>query len=494
MSQAPHTKTMPLEALLPGSGTGDLLIHGLALDSRQVKPGYLFAALKGAAVDGADYIEQAVASGASAILLDSGRAVQVPAGIADVRVASARKSLAHMAARWYGGQPKHCVAVTGTNGKSSTVDIYAQLARALGHHAASMGTLGVQTETAQAGFGLTTPDSIRFQQMLAELSDEGVTHLALEASSHGLDQHRIDGVQLEAAGFANITRDHLDYHGDFETYLYAKLRLIGEVLPPRGCAVINADAPRSERFVDIAWARGQRLCLVGFKGKHLKILLRQPTAAGQTLVLEAAGRMHKLAFPLIGGFQVENAVLAAGLLQASGHAWAEILPHFETLKPVAGRLERVSKASDAVSVVVDYAHTPDALAAALSALRSHTPGKLHVVFGCGGDRDTGKRALMGGIAASHADSVIVTDDNPRSEDPAAIRAAVLAKSPGAQEIASRADAIAAAIRAAGPGDTVLIAGKGHESGQDVAGTVTPFDDRDVARDVLRTNEHARRHA
>lgn len=494
MSNAPTIPAKPLETLLPGSGVGDLHIHGLALDSRLVKPGYVFAALKGAAMDGADYIDQAVANGASAILLDSGRDVAVPEGVADVRVANARKSLAHMAARWFNAQPQHCVAVTGTNGKSSTVDIYAQLARALGHHAASMGTLGVQTETSKAGFGLTTPDSIRFQEMLAELSGQGITHLALEASSHGLDQHRVDGVQLEAAGFANITRDHLDYHGDFETYLYAKLRLIGEVLPPRGCAVINADAPRSERFIDIAWARGQRLCLVGFKGKHLKILLRQPTAAGQTLVLEAAGRVHKIAFPLIGGFQVENAMLAAGLLHASGHAWAEILPHFERLKPVAGRLERVSKAGDAVSVVVDYAHTPDALGAALSALRSHTPGKLHVVFGCGGDRDTGKRPLMGEIAASHADSVIVTDDNPRSEDPAAIRAAVLAESPGAQEIGSRADAIAAAIHAAEAGDTVLIAGKGHESGQDVAGTVTPFDDRDVARDILRSQQGARRHA
>lgn len=483
-----------LGALLPGCGYGETMVHGLALDSRRVEKGFLFAALQGAQVDGAAYIDQAIAKGAAAILLESGRDIAVPNSLADVRVYNARKALAHMAARWYERQPKHCVGVTGTNGKSSTVDIYAQLARALGHKAASIGTLGVQTQTAKAGFGLTTPDSIRFQEMLADLDAEGITHLALEASSHGLDQHRVDGVRLEAAGFANITRDHLDYHGDFESYLYAKLRLIGEVLPPRGCAVINADAAHADRFIDIAWARGQQLCSVGFKGKHLKILLRQPTPAGQTLVLEAAGRVHKIRFPLIGGFQVDNAVLAAGLLHASGHAFAEILPHFQNLKPVSGRLERVSVPGSDVTVVVDYAHTPDALGAAISALRSHTPGTLHAVFGCGGDRDTGKRPLMGEVAASHADALIVTDDNPRSEEPALIRAAVLAGCPGAQEIGDRRDAIAAAIGAAQPGDTVLIAGKGHESGQDVGGVVTAFDDREVARDIMKVRKPARRHA
>lgn len=483
-----------LAALMPDWIGPDAAISGLSLDSRAVEAGHLFAALKGAAMDGADFIPMAVKQGAAAVLLDEGRDVAVPAGVIDVRAVNARQALAHMAAAWFGRQPRHCVAVTGTNGKSSTVDIYAQLARSLGHKAASIGTLGVQTETSKAGFGLTTPDSIRFAQMLADLDVKGVSHVALEASSHGLDQFRIDGAQLEAAGFANITRDHLDYHKTFESYLYAKLRLVGEVLPPKGRAVINADADHAERFIDIAWARGIALTLVGFKGRELKILLRKPTATGQTVVVEAGGQIHKIKFPLIGGFQVDNAVLAAGLLQASGHAWAEILPHFETLQPVPGRLERVSDAAADVSVIVDYAHTPDALRVALQALRSHTAGNLHVVLGCGGDRDAGKRPMMGQVAQTHADTAIVTDDNPRSEDPALIRAAILVKCPGAQDIGDRAKAIETAIAAAAPGDTVLVAGKGHESGQDVAGVITAFDDRQVARDILATTLAGRRHA
>lgn len=483
-----------LSALLPEWKGQDVLINGLSLDSRTLEPGYLFAALRGAAVDGASFMPMAAQKGAVAILLDEGRDVTVPEGVVDVRAANARKTLAHMAAKWFGAQPNNCVAVTGTNGKSSTVDIYTQLARALGHTAASIGTLGVQTEASKAGFGLTTPDSVRFSQMLQELAMTGVSHVALEASSHGLDQYRIDGVKLTAAGFTNITRDHLDYHKTFDSYLYAKLRLVGEVLPPDGRAVINADAAHADRFIDIAWARGIALTLVGFRGRELKILLRKPTASGQTVVLEAGGQIHKVDFPLSGGFQVDNAIMAAGLLQASGYAFADILPHFETLLPVAGRLERVSDVGAVVSVIVDYAHTPDALRAALQALRSHTGGKLHVVFGCGGDRDAGKRPMMGEIARTYADVAIVTDDNPRSEDPALIRAAILAECPDAKDVGDRADAIAQAIAAAQPGDTVLIAGKGHESGQEVAGITTEFDDRQVARDSLHLSSDARRHA
>lgn len=483
-----------LRTLLPCHDVADVLIRGLTLDSRMVEDGFLFAALKGAQADGADFIDQAVAKGAAAILLEEGRDIAVPGAAIDVRAANARKVLAHAAARLWARQPEHCVAVTGTNGKSSTVDIYVQLCTLLGHKAASIGTLGVRSGDDAAGFGLTTPDSPRFQQILAELEAQGVSHVALEASSHGLDQYRIDGAVLEAAAFANITRDHMDYHGDFESYLYAKLRLIGEVLPPRGYAVINADAAHANRFIELAWARGLPLCLVGHKGQQLKILLRQPTASGQFLVLEAGGTVHKIHFPLIGGFQVDNAMLAAGLLHASGHTWVDILPQFEHLKPVPGRLERVSGPGADVSVIVDYAHTPDALRTALLALRSHTAGALHVVFGCGGDRDAGKRPMMGAAANDNANTVIVTDDNPRSEDPALIRAAILAACPNAQEIGDRADAIAAAIAAAQPGDTVLIAGKGHEIGQNVAGVVAPFDDRDVARGLLQAASDTRRHA
>jgi len=475
----------PLADLFPEPDTPDTLIRGIALNSRDVGEDYLFAALVGAQVDGASFIPQALEKGASAILFDQGRDIEVPSGVAQIAAPQARQALAHIAAKWFARQPSHCVAVTGTNGKSSTVSLYAQLARALGHAAASIGTLGVQTADQEAGFGLTTPDTVRFQEMLARLDEDGVTHVALEASSHGLDQFRIDGARLEAAAFANITRDHLDYHGTFENYLYAKLRLIGEVLPPRGRAVINADATHADRFIDIAWARGLSLCLVGFKGQHAKLLLRQPTGDGQRVVIEAEGRVFRIAFPLMGGFQVDNALLAAGLLQASGHSWAEILPHFEALKPVAGRLERVSAPGAKASVIVDYAHTPDGLQAALRALRSHTRGQLHVVFGCGGDRDTGKRPLMGEIAAQMADSVIITDDNPRGEDPAAIRSSIRAACPNAQDIGDRAQAIETAIAAADPGDSILIAGKGHETGQDVGGTVTPFDDRAVARDILK---------
>ncbi|MEM9877979.1 MAG: UDP-N-acetylmuramoyl-L-alanyl-D-glutamate--2,6-diaminopimelate ligase [Pseudomonadota bacterium] len=489
---AQHYGPKALTELLPGQDLPDRLIRGIALNSQDVGEDFLFAALQGAKVDGATFIPQALEQGAAAILLDQGRSIDLPSDVAQVSAPQARRALAHIAANWFARQPRHCVAVTGTNGKSSTVDLYAQLGRALGLTAASIGTLGVQTQAAHAGFGLTTPDTVKFQEILAGLDEQGITHVALEASSHGLDQFRIDGAQLEAAAFANITRDHLDYHGSFENYLYAKLRLVGEVLPPRGRAVINADADHADRFIDIAWARGLPLCLVGFKGEHAKLLLRQPTGAGQRIVIEAEGRSFTIDFPLMGGFQVDNALLAAGLLQASGPSWGDILPHFGALKPVAGRLERVSDAQAKTSVIVDYAHTPDGLRAALGALRSHTSGALSVVFGCGGDRDAGKRPQMGKIAAQMADSAIVTDDNPRSEDPAQIRSEILVACPGAQDIGDRALAIENAIATAQPGDTVLIAGKGHERGQEVAGKVTPFDDRDVARAILEDRGELRR--
>ncbi|MEM7570807.1 MAG: UDP-N-acetylmuramoyl-L-alanyl-D-glutamate--2,6-diaminopimelate ligase [Pseudomonadota bacterium] len=470
--------------LIAHPAASDLAITGIALDSRKVIKGGLFAALKGHSANGVAYISAAIDAGAAAILYDADQDVDLPTNVVGLPVVNARSAFAHLAARWFDAQPQSLVAVTGTNGKSSTVDLFAQLARLSGFKAASIGTLGVQASGGAPSSGLTTPDTVRFQEILAQLADDGITHAALEASSHGLDQHRLDGAQLAAAAFSNITRDHLDYHGDFETYLYAKMRLIGEVLPPRGRAVINMDGPHAHDFVDVAWARGLPLTLVGHRGRDLQILLRQPQGWGQFVALKAGAKSYQLRLPLIGGFQLDNAVLAAGLLNACGVPWQDILPHFEALQPVAGRLESVTEAASPVQVIVDYAHTPDALTSALKALRPHTAGQLHVVFGCGGDRDTGKRALMGEAASALADTVIVTDDNPRSEDPAAIRAQVLEGASGARDIEGRGEAIRACIHAAQAGDVVLLAGKGHETGQEIKGTITPFDDRKVARRVL----------
>ncbi|MEM6834196.1 MAG: UDP-N-acetylmuramoyl-L-alanyl-D-glutamate--2,6-diaminopimelate ligase [Pseudomonadota bacterium] len=477
--------TKALNSILQHPAADDRVITGLAIDSRKIDPGMLFCALPGSQVDGAQFIAAAVQAGATAILHDAELRPSLPEGVLGLPVINPRLATAKLAARWYDRQPEHLVAITGTNGKSSIVDLFGQLARFAGLKAATIGTLGVGAGGDRAGFGLTTPDVLRFHEILADLADQGMTHVAFEASSHGLDQHRIDGVSLTAAGFSNITRDHLDYHGDFESYLFAKMRLIGEVLPPRGHAVINVDAAHSDAFVDVAWARGLPLCLVGHKGRDLRIVLRQPSGWGQRARLAAGGQNYDVDVPLIGGFQLHNAVLAAGLLQACGVPWQDILPHFNRLEPVPGRLERVSDVGAPVCVVVDYAHTPDALSAALSALRPHTKGKLHVVFGCGGDRDTGKRPLMGQVANDLADSAIVTDDNPRSEDPATIRQAILAGAPNASDIGDRQAAIETAIAEAAPGDMVLIAGKGHETGQDIAGEKIPFDDRDVARGVLQ---------
>ncbi|MEO0412370.1 MAG: UDP-N-acetylmuramoyl-L-alanyl-D-glutamate--2,6-diaminopimelate ligase [Pseudomonadota bacterium] len=478
-------RSKPLRNLIAHPAASDVAITGIALDSRQVVKGGLFAALKGHNANGAAFIAAAIKAGASAILHDADQEVDLPDSVIGLPVVNARKAFSHLAARWFDAQPQSLVAVTGTNGKSSTVDLFAQLARLAGFNAASIGTLGVQAAGGAPSTGLTTPDTVRFQEILAQLAHDGITHAALEASSHGLDQHRLDGAQLLAAGFSNITRDHLDYHGDFDSYLYAKMRLIGEVLPPRGRAVINMDGTHAQAFVDVAWARGLPLTLVGHRGRDLQILLRQPQGWGQFVALRAGAKTYQLRLPLIGGFQLDNAVLAAGLLNACGVPWEDILPHFEALQPVAGRLESVTETSSPVQVIVDYAHTPDALSSALKALRPHTIGQLHVVFGCGGDRDTGKRALMGEAANALADTIIVTDDNPRSEDPAAIRAQVLAGAPTAGEIEGRERAIGAAIGAAQPGDVVLLAGKGHETGQNVGGKITPFDDRQVAREVLK---------
>ncbi|MFZ5609560.1 MAG: UDP-N-acetylmuramoyl-L-alanyl-D-glutamate--2,6-diaminopimelate ligase [Pseudomonadota bacterium] len=478
-----------LHELLDEPGLPDLMIEGLALDSRKVGRGYLFAALKGAREDGLQYVPDAVARGARVILLEKG----APRPATDALVvegANARRLLARLAARFYDRQPAHLAAVTGTNGKSSVVDMFRQLATLVGHRAASIGTLGVNVDGVPRPFGLTTPDPITLHEALARLADEGVSHAAFEASSHGLKQFRVDGARLQAAAFTNLSRDHLDYHETLEDYLYAKLRLVGEVLPPGATVVLNADSSFSAEFEAVAWARGMRIMTVGRRGSDITLLMRTARPGGQRLHLRVGRQEFGVDLPLIGEFQAANALVAAGLLIALGGRAAQVIPALARLNGVAGRLERVGTTPSGAEVIIDYAHTPDGLANALGALRPHAKGRLHLVFGCGGDRDRGKRPQMGAIAAEFAGRVYVTDDNPRSEDPAAIRGDIIAACPSALEYDDRAAAIAAALAAAAAGDIVLIAGKGHETGQQVGGETLPFSDLEAARAALAAMEGA----
>jgi len=469
---------MRLSALI--SGAPDVPVTGFAIDHRKVAPGTVFGAFPGARFNGEDYIAAAVASGAVAVVA---RPEAVVDGAVHVADAEPRRRFAQLAARYFAPFPQTAVAVTGTNGKTSTVEMVRQLWRMAGFHAASIGTLGVTTADERVSTGLTTPDIVTFLSNVAGLAREGVTHLAFEASSHGLDQYRTEGVPLQAAAFTNLSRDHLDYHGTMEAYLAAKLRLFGEVLAPGTTAVLWADDAASAEVVRVAQARGIAVVSVGTQGETLRLVSREPTLLGQTLTIAHDGTTHRVTLPLIGAYQAANALVSAGLVIATGGDAAATLAALARLQPVRGRLERAVIARSGAPVYVDYAHTPDALDAAIAALRPHVGGRLIVVFGAGGDRDTGKRIEMGRVAAAKADHVIVTDDNPRSEDPAAIRAMVLAGAPDAVEIGSRREAIGAAIAGAGPQDIVLIAGKGHEQGQIVGDLVLPFDDVSVAREM-----------
>ena len=469
---------MKLGALTGGGETAT--VTGFAIDHRKVAPGTVFGAFEGSRVNGEDYIGEAVASGAIAVVARPAVPVEGAAHIADQRP---RAAFARMAARFFAPFPPTAVAVTGTNGKTSTVELTRQLWRMAGHHAASIGTLGVTTADERVTTGLTTPDIVTFLSNVAGLAREGVTHLAFEASSHGLAQYRTEGLPVAAAAFTNLSRDHLDYHGDMAAYFTAKLRLFAEVVADDGAVVVWADDPHSERVIDLAQERGLRLLTVGEHGEALRLVERVPTLLGQGLTIEAAGRAHRVTLPLIGAYQAANALTAAGLVIATGGDVGQTLANLARLQPVRGRLERAVITRSGAPVYVDYAHTPDALEAAIAALKPHAGGRLIVVFGAGGDRDAGKRELMGAAAASAADVVIVTDDNPRSEDPAAIRAAVLAGAPGAIDIGDRRAAITQAVGIAGADDIVLIAGKGHESGQVVGDLVLPFDDVTVAREV-----------
>ena len=463
---------------VPGPAAG-VAITGITADSRAVQPGYLFAALPGATADGRRFIAEAVERGAAAVLAPLG--TDWPAGVPPrplITDAEPRRALARLAAVQAGAQPATVVAVTGTNGKTSTADFLRQLAPG---PAASLGTLGVVAPGRPAGAGLTTPDPVTLAHTLASLAREGVTFAALEASSHGLDQFRLDGVRLAAAGFTNLTRDHLDYHGSMAAYRTAKLRLFAELLPRDAAAVASTalDRDTASALRAVAQARGLRLRFVGEGGDAIDLLRAVPHAGGQHLEIVHHGTRRTVELALPGRFQADNALLAAALAEATGIPGA--LDRLPRLTGVRGRMELAATLPNGAAVYVDYAHTPDALERLLAALRPHTAGRLHVVFGAGGDRDRGKRPLMGDAARRLADRAIVTDDNPRSEDPATIRAAILAACPAATEIADRAAAIEAAMGALAPGDMLVVAGKGHETGQTIAGVTHPFDDVAVVR-------------
>ncbi|MET0248773.1 MAG: UDP-N-acetylmuramoyl-L-alanyl-D-glutamate--2,6-diaminopimelate ligase [Sphingobium sp.] len=477
---------MRLGALLEGLGgvtpAGDRIdapVSGFAIDNRKVAPGTIFGAFQGLRVNGEDYIAQAVKAGALAVVARPEARVDGAIHIAD---ANPRRLFAQLAARYFAPFPDVTVAVTGTNGKTSTVELVRQLWRMMGHKAASIGTLGVTTSDEQVSTGLTTPDIVTFLSNMAGLQREGISHAAFEASSHGLDQYRTEGLPVRAAAFTNLSRDHLDYHGDMGAYFDAKMRLFDEVVVEDGAAVVWADDQWSDQVIARAAGRGLKLLTVGERGTALRLVSRTPTHLGQTLVIEAEGRTHRVALPLIGAYQAANALTAAALILATGGELARVLDLLARVRPVRGRLERAVITKAGAPVYVDYAHTPDGLRAAIEALRPHVKGRLITLFGAGGDRDTGKRPLMGAVAAELSDHVIVTDDNPRSEDPSAIRAAVMAGAPGAREIGGRRDAIAAAIAEAGGDDIVLLAGKGHEQGQIIGDRVLPFDDVAVARE------------
>lgn len=459
-------------------------LSGLTADSRAVRPGFLFAALPGSKVDGRAFIGEALARGAVAVLAPTGTVLPAEAGaevalIADDRP---RRRFARLAAAFHGRQPETVVAVTGTNGKTSTVSFARQLWALLGRSAASLGTLGIVAPDGETPGSLTTPDPVTLHATLADLAERGVTHLAMEASSHGLDQERLHGVRLTAAGFTNLSHDHLDYHGTMAAYLDAKARLFEEVLPPGGTAVLNLDDPAGRTLAARLAGRSVRVIGYGRAGDALTLEAATPLAAGSRLTLSVFGRRTSLDLPVVGGFQVHNALCALGLVLADPAVDRDAaVAALGRLRGVRGRLEEVARHVSGAPVFVDYAHTPDALETVLTALRPHTAGRLIVVFGCGGDRDRAKRPAMGAIAARLADRAIVTDDNPRSEEPAAIRAAILAACPGAVEIGDRRAAIAAAVESLAEGDVLVIAGKGHESGQIVGNTVHPFDDAEVAR-------------
>jgi UDP-N-acetylmuramoyl-L-alanyl-D-glutamate--2,6-diaminopimelate ligase len=457
----------------------DSEVTGFALDHRKVALGNVFGAFRGSRFNGEDFIAEAVKRGASAIVARPEARVE---GVPHLAAAEPRKLFAELAAKFFAPYPDVIVAVTGTNGKTSTVELTRQLWRMDGRRSASIGTLGVTTADDQVKTGLTTPDIVTFLSNMAGMERMGISHVAYEASSHGLDQYRAEGVPVKAAAFTNFSRDHLDYHRDMDAYFAAKMRLFDEVVETDGTAVVWTGDPKSDEVIGHAMRRGLKLVTVGPKAETIELESRASTPLGQQLLLRHAGKEHKLSLPLIGAYQMNNVLTAAGLVLATGGDWVTTLAGMGRVSPVRGRLERAVISHAGAPVYVDYAHTPDAVEAAISALRPHVEGRLITVLGAGGDRDHGKRPDMGAVAARLSDVVIVTDDNPRSEEPAAIRKAVLAGAPGAIEIGDRRQAIGEAIAMAKVGDIVLVAGKGHEQGQIVGDQVLPFDDVTVARE------------
>jgi UDP-N-acetylmuramoyl-L-alanyl-D-glutamate--2,6-diaminopimelate ligase len=460
-------------------------VSGLAVDSRVVKPGDLFFAISGSKTDGARFIDSAIASGAVAVAGDHPPQGVLP--VTFVAVPNPRRALALAAAKFFPRQPRTIAAVTGTSGKTSVAAFTRQIWQRLGHASASIGTIGLVSPKRTIYGSLTTPDPIALHRQLDEIAADGVTHLAFEASSHGLDQYRLDGVRIGTGGFTNLTRDHMDYHPDVAHYLAAKLRLFRDLVMADGAAVISADHDCSQAVIDAARAKNLRIMTVGARGdgagEGIRLVAADIDGFAQKLILEHQGRSHAVRLPLVGAFQIENALVSAGLAIGTGSAPDQVFDALEHLEGAKGRLERVAERNGA-PIFVDYAHKPDALAKALQALRPYAKRKLVVVFGAGGDRDTGKRPLMGAIAAENADAVIVTDDNPRSENPDQIRAAILSTAKGAKDIGDRAEAIRVAISGLQPGDALLIAGKGHETGQIVGSTTLPFSDHDAVASAL----------
>jgi UDP-N-acetylmuramoyl-L-alanyl-D-glutamate--2,6-diaminopimelate ligase len=487
-SRAAITATMKLSDLLidsaaPGGKLGAIEVGGMTADSRAVKAGDLFFAVPGSKVDGLVFAPQAVAAGAVAVVGER-TPPALPAGAPFIKVTNARRALAHAAARFYPRQPAVIAAVTGTSGKTSVAAFTRQIWSALGFEAASVGTLGVVTPDREIYGSLTTPDPVELHRTLSDVTDDGVTHLAIEASSHGLDQYRLDGVHISAGAFTNLSRDHLDYHPTIEAYLAAKLRLFEALVMDGGSAVINIDDEHAGTVLAAAQSRGLSIITVGRNAGGIHLIENSVDGFAQKMRISHDGKMFAVRLPLVGAFQVENALVAAGLAIATGGEPSAVFAALSSLKGAKGRLDFAGEKNGA-PIFVDYAHKPDALEKALLALRPYVCRRLIVVFGCGGNRDAGKRPLMGAIAAQYADLVIVTDDNPRNEEPAAIRAAILQAAPGATEIGDRREAIRAAIAELKPGDVLLIAGKGHESGQIIGDRILPFSDHAEVEAALR---------
>ncbi len=477
-------QTFELRDLIGAAAPDGLRVSGITADSRNAAENFAFFAIAGAKSDGAKFANDAVARGASVVIGEGERPPELLARIPFVQVRDIRRALALAAAKIFPHQPQTIVAVTGTNGKTSVASFVRQIWAATGRQAASVGTIGLVTPNGETTGSLTTPGPLSLHELFDRLAREGVTHMAMEASSHGLDQRRLDGVRLAAGAFTNLTRDHLDYHKTLDEYRAAKLRLFDTLLPAGAAAVVDADEDNAPRVGEIAKEKGLRFFSAGKRGENLRLLASRINGFAQHLEVLADGVTHSVKLPLVGAFQVSNALVAAGLAIVTGTDTAQALAALENLKGAAGRLELVGEKSGA-PIFVDYAHTPDALENSLTALRPYVKGRLAVVFGAGGDRDAGKRPLMGAAAAKHADVIYVTDDNPRSEAPAEIRRAILREAEGAIEIGDRTEAIREAVRALKAGDVLLVAGKGHETGQILRDRTIPYTDHDAVKAALK---------